>query len=511
MARSDAWLSLFAGQAPRRPGPLDRWDGLALALAVLVGGWFFAFKMRAFWALGTTSDLYHSVQIASSWLRGLPFGDNEFGDILATHTAFIAIPLGLFSRPFGAPGLLFALSLSASFSLWSMNRTLRALAVPPPLAALAAAALVLMPISAVFFYDPTWAFTWELLAPAFAVGLLGALLQRKWTALVWAFLLLATKEEMPLLVAVVAVMVVVEEELGRRHVAWAGRPGLEGKRANLPALVSIAASAAALPVLLHVIRAHPTTAASMGNFDRLPVAWASGAKDTGSLAGFVLGHLPEWLGSSYARDWPKYMLYASLGLLVLRPHFLAFGIVLTVVSWLKQDQLLWPHRFATSLAFAWCTAVLALGSVAGALEGVRAARPGTARGASVAVALGLAAVALALSVVQARLVPQSVEVYRMQPWGFYSPEERADADAVFAAYREQGKDDEPATASLFLFRYVHDRPLYWLWRLDGMPRPVWVLYDEREGNLEQKYHVVLAGYDRVGSRGRFSLYRRKTG
>ena len=87
----------------------DRWDFLALGLAVFTAVWVFALKLKTFYDLGYSSDLFVSVQAARSWLEGRGvLNDNCFGNVLTIHTYFLLLPLGLIAKPFGAPGLLFS-------------------------------------------------------------------------------------------------------------------------------------------------------------------------------------------------------------------------------------------------------------------------------------------------------------------------------------------------------------------------------------------------------------------
>ena len=91
----------------------DRWDFLALVVGMFTVIWVFAIKLRTFYNLGYSSDLFISVQLARSWLEGRGFlNDNCFGKTLATHTYFLLVPLGLIAKPFGAPSLLLALAVS---------------------------------------------------------------------------------------------------------------------------------------------------------------------------------------------------------------------------------------------------------------------------------------------------------------------------------------------------------------------------------------------------------------
>src|SRR5947207_10768795 len=57
-----------------------------------------------------SSDLFVMVQAARSWLEGKGvLQDNCLGNLLAIHTYFLLLPLGLLAKPFGAPGLLLVL------------------------------------------------------------------------------------------------------------------------------------------------------------------------------------------------------------------------------------------------------------------------------------------------------------------------------------------------------------------------------------------------------------------
>jgi hypothetical protein len=89
----------------------DRWDLVALAIALFIFVWVFALKLKTFYDLGYSSDLFMQVQDARSWLEGRGLlQDNFSGNVLATHTHFLLVPLGLIAKPFGAPGLLFVLA-----------------------------------------------------------------------------------------------------------------------------------------------------------------------------------------------------------------------------------------------------------------------------------------------------------------------------------------------------------------------------------------------------------------
>ena len=104
------WREMFAsnvGAAAR----WDRWDFIVLAIAVFTAAWVFALKLKTFYDLGYSEDLFINTQLARSWLEGRGvLQDNWFGNFLTIHTYFLLVPLGLIAKPFGAPGLLFVLA-----------------------------------------------------------------------------------------------------------------------------------------------------------------------------------------------------------------------------------------------------------------------------------------------------------------------------------------------------------------------------------------------------------------
>jgi hypothetical protein len=61
-------------------------------------------------------------------------------------------------------------------------------------------------------------------------------------------------------------------------------------------------------------------------------------------------------------------------------------------------------------------------------------------------------------------------------------------------------------ASPLLFRYAHDRNLFWLDRLKGRPQPIWILQDG-EWNFTD-FGLPAADYVVVGRSGRFVLLKR---
>jgi hypothetical protein len=194
---------------------------------------------------------------------------------------------------------------------------------------------------------------------------------------------------------------------------------------------------------------------------------------------------------------------ASAGLVLLRPHALLIGLPLTLVAWLMQDRISWVVRFAPSLAWAWCCALLGFAALWRFVT--REPRPRQARVALVAFAL----VAPASAVLAVPAQPGSFDVYTFSPRSPYSPALRAQADELFARYRREAAPDEPTAASPFLFRYVHDRDLYWLEMLEGWPRPRWILADHTFKSYET-YGLDPLDYEVVETRGPFSLRRARS-
>jgi hypothetical protein len=115
-------------------------------------------------------------------------------------------------------------------------------------------------------------------------------------------------------------------------------------------------------------------------------------------------------------------------------------------------------------------------------------------------------------------VPPAHSAYLLRSGSFYSPQQRQEADAVFARYRREGKPEEPVIASTFLFRYAHDRNLFWLDRLNGRPAPIWILGDSADpyarfrisaDMINASSGIKMEDYTVIDRRGRFVLLRRK--
>jgi hypothetical protein len=193
---------------------------------------------------------------------------------------------------------------------------------------------------------------------------------------------------------------------------------------------------------------------------------------------------------------------ATYGLVVLRPWALLLGLPLTLVAWLMQDTVTWwSARFAPSLAFAWALSLLGFATVWRFVAAGRRPLPVSAH-----VALGAFAAAAAASVVLALPRRGAVELYAFRPRSYYTHAEREQADQVFRRYRREARPEDPVAARAFLLRYAHDRNLYWLDRLDGWPRPRWILADGAFRGYEA-YGLDPGGYEVVERSGPFTLHR----
>ena len=136
------------------------------------------------------------------------------------------------------------------------------------------------------------------------------------------------------------------------------------------------------------------------------------------------------------------------------------------------------------------------------------------------VVLAAAIVITALAVcAQLALVPWFARgAYLLRSTNLCSSSERQEADAVFARYRQEGKPEEPVIASTTLFRYAHDRNLFWLTQLHGRPTPIWILGDSADAyapfritidTINAESGIRLEDYVLVDRRGRFVLFRKK--
>jgi hypothetical protein len=438
--------------------------------------------------------------------------DNCNGDQLSTHTYFICPALAVFTYPLGAIGLLVALGLAMALNVWGIQRLLGILAVPRWLAGLFALGMTAMPFSVNNYQDRIFGFHVELLLPAMAVWLAYFLSLRSWRGtLLVALAMLSVKEDAPLTVALIASMVAGEDVVrfvaegpARRRAPWL----------NKPALAVVILAIFSLVVCLFILQSQRTTGHSAGSFQRLQLEDGAVVTSGQALAGYVFHHLESWLNSTRLTWWIDICLAGTFGLIVVRPHYALLALVTTLVAWLMRDDQLWAPRFAPTLAFLQVAACLVLASGWQTLRLI-----GNSRWRVRATALAL--VVLGASLVWGNLqqwsyVPQTTEVYCLAPRLRLSPEELLSAQRVFASYRRDGRKDEPVIASDFLFRYAHDRNLFWADRLAGRPQPDWILWDTKAKPLAALQQILrtdedasLANYDLVAVEDRFSLYRRK--
>jgi hypothetical protein len=206
------------------------------------------------------------------------------------------------------------------------------------------------------------------------------------------------------------------------------------------------------------------------------------------------------------------MFVGSFGTILLRPYYLVAGVVTTLVAWLVNlNDLLWAPRFYPTEVLLGCVTLVGFASIA------RAVTLDTrwARAAVVAAAVVIAAISGAA---QLALVPKARSAYLLCSDSPYTPLERQQADEVFARYRREGRPEEPVIASSMLFRYAHDRNLFWLDRLHGRPAPIWILGDSADSYVPFRISadtinpisgIKMADYKVIDRRGRFVLLRKR--
>src|SRR5262245_10228741 len=231
------WRELFTSKVGAKTR-WDRWDFVALAIALLITAWVFVLKLKPFYDFGDTEDLFVSLQAARSWLDGKGLlQDNWSGNVLAVHTYFLLLPLGLVAKPFGAPGLLFVLAASVGATFVWMTRILRLLGVAGLFAVVLAAVVLASPISVFFYQEWCHGFHVEDLAPALCLLLFYFLLQRRLIpSIVTALVVVSVKEDAPIAAAIVAIIAGVET-----WIASAGKPAR--CRLNRPAAIVFLLSA----------------------------------------------------------------------------------------------------------------------------------------------------------------------------------------------------------------------------------------------------------------------------
>jgi uncharacterized membrane protein len=500
------WRDLFASKVDAEMH-WDRWDFLALVVGIFIVIWVFALKLKTFYDLGYSSDLFVSVQLARSWLdgRGL-LQDNCFGNMLASHTYFLLVPLGLVAKPFGAPGLLFVLAASAGAAYFWAARVLCLLGVTGSLALLAAGLLLASPLSVAFYQESFYGFHVEVLTPMLCLILFYFLLrQRIAGSIVAALVVISVKEDAPIAAAMVAIVAGIE--------TWISSAGKSARyRLNWPAVITLFLSILAIPLLLAISWSQPPTKYAFHSVDRLGVVAPGSLSGPGALFIFVASNVGHWLDSSVVRQWLWVLIVGSFGTVLLRPCYLVIGIPTTLVAWLRnRNELLWAPRFFPTEAMLWCITLVGFASIAHAvtLETRRT------RAIIFAAAVVIAAVSASA---QLALVPQARSAYLLRSGSPYSPLERQQADEMFARYRREGKPGEPVIASTMLFRYAHDRNLFWLDRLHGRPAPIWILGDSADNyvpfrisadTIDANAGIRMEDYTVIDRRGRFVLLRKK--
>jgi uncharacterized membrane protein len=500
------WRELFTSNIGAK-ARWDRWDFVTLALSFFIAVWVFALKLKTFYHLGYSEDLFVSLEAARSWLEGKGLlRDNYWGNILAIHTYFLLMPLGFIAKPFGAPGLLFVLSAAAGATYFWAARILRLLGVTGTMAVVLAAVVLVSPISVGFYQEWYQGFHVEDLAPALCLILFYFLLQRRLVpSIVIALVVISVKEDAPIAAAMVAIVAWVE--------TWMASAAESPPRSfNWPAAVVLLLSVCAIPVLLAISLSQPATMYAPHSVDRIAIVKPGSLSTPGSLFFFVLSNVGDWLGSSVVRQWLWVMIIGTFGTILLRPYYLIVGLPTTLVAWLKdQSDLLWAPRFYSTAALVWCVTLVGFASITRAVTLERKRE----KAAALAIAVGI----IALSAFdQLALVPTARNAYLLRCASPYSPQERRQADEVFSRYRREGKPDEPVVASTWLFRYAHDRNLFWVDRLHDQPAPVWMLGDSveeyapfriSEDAINRSSGINLADYTLIDRSGRFVLLRKK--
>ena len=499
------WREMFTSKVDA--ARWDRWDFVALALAMFIAVWVFALKLKTFYDLAYSSDLFESVQAARSWLEGRGLlQDNCFGNVLATHTYFLLLPLGLIAKPFGAPGMLFVLAASVGAAYFWATRILRLLSVDGRIAVIAAGVVLTSPLSVAFYQEPGFGFHVEILTPALCLVMFYFLLQQRMIPSIMAALaVISVKEDAPIAAAVVTLVAGVE--------TWISSAGKRARcRFNWPAAITLLLSVSAIPLLLAISWSQSPTMYARHSVDRLGIVAPGSLSGPGALFVFVASNIAHWLGSGVVRQWLWIMIVGSFGTILLRPHYLVVGVLTTVVAWLMgRNDLLWAPRFFPTEALLWCITLVGFASIARAAQYYSK----WTRAAVLTTAIAIAALSTSA---QLALVPQARPAYLLRPYSLYSPQERQQADAVFARYRREGKPEEPVVASTWLFRYAHDRNLFWLDRLYHRPMPIWILGDSADSyrpfrispdTINPRSGIHIEDYALIDRRGRFVLLRKR--
>jgi hypothetical protein len=501
------WREMFSSKVDAAV-PWDRWDFVAVALAMLTVLWVFALKLKTFYGLGYSGDLFESVQAARSWLEGRGLlQDNCVGNILAIHTYFFFLPLGLIAKPFGAPGLLFVLAAFVGAAYFWSTRILRLLGVDGGVAIIAAGALLISPLSVAFYQEAGQGFQLEVVTPALCLMLLYFLLQQRIVpSIIAALAVISVKEDAPIAAAMVAIVAGVE--------TWISSPGKPAtRRLNWPAVVTLVLSICAIPLLLSISWSQSPTIYARHSVERLGLVSARTLSGPGALLIFIVSNTAHWLSSGVVRQWLWIVLVGSFGTILLRPYYLLLGLPTTVVAWLmNQNDLLWARRFFPTQVLLWSVTLVSFASI------VRLARSCSKR-TRTAVLTSAILIAVLTASAQLALVPWFARgAYLLRSTSLYSTSERRAADAIFARYLREGKPEEPVVASTLLFRYAHDRNLFWLTRLHGRPAPIWILGDSEDpypplrissDTINPVSGISIEDYALLDRRGRFVLLKKR--
>jgi hypothetical protein len=494
--------------------PWDRWDAVALAVTVATTAWLFAVKLGELRGGAYALDLFNFTQNSTSWFdgRGLLF-DTRGGNMLRVHTFFVLIALGPLTKALGPQGLLLALALSTGLVIPVASRLLRALGVAGWASVAFATLVALSPLRTFVALDPLYGFHPENLIGPLVLALLHAVLARRVVrALFLALVVLSVKEEMPLIVGAVAALALAERALG------SGRMAARGTYRAAVAVLGLAV--VALPILLAIIEHNADPPGS--GFWRISMHNPDAARGTSSLARWAIETSPRWIASFVAHEWLRILVCSAFGLLVLRPHAVVLGFPLSGVSWVTNDPniLVAPGRAATTLAFGACVSVLAFASVWRVLASrwtkTRSRPLGVARCALAALTVPpcLAVSALPLMLTLPPLggdaLGRVLHAYRLEPSVFYSPAEVRLAKEAFAPYLAAARPSEPVVAAPSLEFLAHHETLLFEDAQPSFPQPKWILWDVYWKDFTQ-YGLSHADYELASARGRFALFRRKSG
>lgn len=305
---------------------------------MLLAAWMLVFKLRAYYGLAYTSDLFQFAQLATTWLDGRFLQDNCYGDHLSSHTYFFVPLLALFVVPLGVPGLLVALSLAYGAGFAGLVSILRLQAIPFTAAFTAGAALTVMPLTVHVYEDTIYGFHVDLLLPALGIWLAYFLLRRNWRwAIPIAVAMIAVKEEATIVTAAIASAILAEHLIPLFGVLPGGARAF-GRAAlqqiNWTAVIVIFMAVVSLPFLIQVLHSHTPVGYSIGSFQRLRPVDGDQVTDPLSLASYLNYNSSVWLGSATSRQWLLLAGFTTFGMILLRPHLLAIGIVTSVTAWL---------------------------------------------------------------------------------------------------------------------------------------------------------------------------------